>query len=122
MHKSLKLHMARWIIKQRIEWSSPEIHRTLYEEAISTVFLHNARKVNENRLKPVVSHHTHWFLTPERNPPLSQTLLMQKLIKGFTLPLFCIHRLYLPLKNLDRKYGQTKVDRYRHTLFGKQFQ
>ena len=86
MHESLKLYMAQWIIKQRIEWSLPEIHRTLYEEAISTS--HNARKAHENRLKPVVSHHTHWFLTPERNPLLSQTLLMQKLIKGFTLPLF----------------------------------
>ena len=38
MSESRELHMAGCIIKRKVEWSSPEVHRTLCEEVIN-VFL-----------------------------------------------------------------------------------
>ena len=35
MFESRKLYMAGRIIKRRIEWSLPEVHKTLYKEVIN---------------------------------------------------------------------------------------
>ena len=39
MSKSCELYMAGCIIKRRIEWSLPEVHRTLYEEVINLTWI-----------------------------------------------------------------------------------
>ena len=50
------------------------------------------------------------YLTRKGNSPWSQSLTVQKIIRGFVLLLFCVYKL---------QYGQTRVDGYRvyrHTL------